>query len=580
MAGWLRWSLVVFGLSATSVRADVISLKDGSVIECKITNSSVIKNNQQFIEIENEKKEKKEIPVDQIAAVYKGETSWEARERNMKWYNEQPPKIKAVEDKGKTEEIWKIHASVAKECKRRKLDEQHLLHAKKAYEVRKTEAKDDMEAHTQMAMWLEKELSLFDEAQDEYRMVYDKKKEKAADKDAEHYNLGKWCETKSLYDESEAEYNKAIELNAKNAMAKQGLDRLRQIREVLVNSVLFRTVKDQMKNAVSYYKTKGNPDGSYGSDVDEAGVQGHRAQASLCGMGLIAQWEFDGADKPEVLKTVPKEIDKCLKFVIGAPEEKKALRGPDVWGNVWSIAFLTMCYKKQQFKAQKDEIKKKIDSCYGALARLQGPDGGWSYYDFAHNTSTAFVTATAINHMHDAKKAGIPIPDQIYQRAVNCLKGCKQSDGIFNYATGTKQTVEGSQGRACCCEMALYQAGQGGKPQIQNAVENFFKYRHILSAVKGKAGTHMGTGGTAPYYYLFGHYWCARAIKQLDKGVQNGYLAKLRDVILPDQESDGCIWDFPLPKYHKEYGSAFGGLILYQIATLESQADPKLNQGK
>jgi hypothetical protein len=109
-------------------------------------------------------------------------------------------------------------------------------------------------------------------------------------------------------------------------------------------------------------------------------------------------------------------------------------------------------------------------------------------------------------------------------------------------------------------------------------VENFFKYRHILSAVKGKAGTHMGTGGTAPYYYLFGHYWCARAIKHLDKGMQNGYLAKLRDVLLPDQESDGSIWDFPLPKHHKEYGSAFGGLTMYQIATLEKPEDSKLNQ--
>jgi hypothetical protein len=569
MAG-LR-ATVAFLAFTTFLYADVVSLKDGSVIECKITNSSVVKNNQQFIEIENEKKEKREIPVDQIAAIYKGETSWEARERNMKWYNDQKDKVK---------DTWAAHASFAKQCKQRKLDDQHLTHARKAYEMRKAEAKDDMEAHDQMARWLEKELSLFDEAQGEYRLVYEKKLEKAKDKDSEHYNLGKWCETKALYDEAEKEYNEAIKLNAKNTMAKQGLDRLKQIREVLVNPQLFRTVKDQMKSAVAFYKTKGNPDGSYGSDVVEAGVQGHRAQAALCGLGLIAQWEFDGADKPDVLKTIPREIDKVLAFIIGAPEEKKALRGPDVWGNVWSIAFLTQCYKKQQFKAQKDQIKAKIDACYGALTRLQGPDGGWSYYDFARNTSTSFVTAAAIIHMHDAKKAGIPIPDQIYQRAVNCLKGCKQSDGIFMYATGTRQTVEGSQGRATVCETALYLAGQASKAQIQNAVENFFKYRHILSAVKGKAGTHMGTGGTAPYYYLFGHYWCARAIKQLDKSVQNAYLAKLRDVLLPDQEGDGCMWDFPLPKHHKEYGSALGGLTLYQIATLEPTGDAKLNPGR
>jgi hypothetical protein len=570
MVGLLRVLTVLSALSLP-VWADVVSLKDGSVIECKITNSSVVKNNQQFIEIENEKREKREIPVDQIAAIYKGETSWEARERNMKWYDGQKDKVK---------DTWQGHTSVAKECKRRKLDEQHLLHAKKAYELRKAEAKDDMDAHDQMARWLEKELFLFDEAQGEYRLVYEKKKEQAKDKDSDHYNLGKWCETKSLYDEAEEEYNTALKLNEKNSMAKTGLERLRQIREVLVNPALFRTVKDEVKSAVGYFKAKGNPDGSYGSDVVEAGVQGHRAQASLCGMGLIMQWEFEAADKADASKKIPPEVEKCLKFVLGSPEERKALRGPDVWGNCWVIAFLSQCYKKPQFKAQKDEIKKKIEAEYAALQRQMGPDGGWSYYDFSKNTSMSFLTAATIIHMFDAKKAGIPIPEQTLQRAVACLKAQNQGGGVWMYRTTVKQTIEGSQGRAAVCEMAMMLAGQGSKQAIQVAVDNFFKYRHILAAVKGKRGTHMGTGGTAPYYYLYGHYWTARAIKQLDKSVQNGYLSKLRDIILQDQEADGCLWDFPLPKHHKEYGSAMGSMILYEIGTLEKQESPKLNQGK
>jgi hypothetical protein len=243
---------------------------------------------------------------------------------------------------------------------------------------------------------------------------------------------------------------------------------------------------------------------------------------------------------------------------------------------------LTTCYKKYQFKSQKEEIKKKIEAEYAALQRQMGPDGGWSYYDFCKNTSMAFLTAAILVHMKDAEKAGIPIPDQTFQRALSCLKGHDQNNGVWMYRTTVPQTVEGSQGRACVCEMALAAAGVGNKQRIQLAVENFFKYRHILAALKGKQGTHdYSKGGTAPYYYLYGHYWCARAIKQLDKSVQNGYLDKLRGIILQDQENDGCVWDFPIPKHHKEYGSAFGALIMYQIATLENpNAGPKLNQGK
>jgi hypothetical protein len=551
--------------------ADIVTLKDGAVIECRIVNSGIVRDNRQFIEVENEKKEKREIAVDQIVSLYKGETSWEARERNLKWYGEQKEKVK---------ETWAGHASFARQCKQRKLDDRHLEHARKAYALRRAEAKDDMEAHDRMARWLEKELFLFDEAQAQYRLVYEFKKARAKDKDSERYNLGKWCESKALYDDAEAEFAEAVNLNPKNAMARQGLERLKLLRESLFNPATFRTVKDQLLKAAAYYKPKANSDGSYGGDIAEAGVQGHRGQASICGLGLIAAWEAEAADRPDALKTPPAEVDKCLTFVLGSPEERKALRGPDVWGNCWAIAFLAACLRKPALKDRHPQIKAKIEACYGGLTRQMGPDGGWSYYDFAKSTSMAFLTAAVIVHLHDAKRAGVPIPDQLHQRAVACLKAQDQGNGVWMYRTTVKQTVEGSQGRAPLCETAMLLSGQGSQAKVQVAVDNFFKHRGILAQLKGKSGTHdMSKGGTAPYYYLYGHYWAARAIKQLDRGVQNGYLSKLRDIVVQDQESDGCLWDFPMARTCKVYGSALGALIFYQIGTLEP-LDPKLNQGR
>jgi tetratricopeptide (TPR) repeat protein len=569
MRRWLA-TAAVFS-TATALWADIVTLKDGSVIECKIVKTGVVKDNKGYIVVEDEKKAQREIAQEEIAAIYPGETSWEARARNLKWYGDQKPKVK---------ETWQGHASFSKQCRQRKLDAEAAAHAAKSYELRKAEAKDDMEAHDQMARWLERELNLFDQAAEEYRIVYQFKKEKAADKPAERCNLGRWCETKSLFAEAEAEYKEALRLDPKSTTAARGLEKLNQIREVQVHPAIFRTVKEQVLTAVGTFRSKQAGDGAYGADVTEAGVQGHRGMSGIMGLALVAAWEVEGIDRPDATKAAPRDLERVLDFMLGSQEEKKALRGPDVWGNVWSIGFLTRCYRKPAFKARKEMIRAKIESNMAALTRMLGPDGGWMYYDFAKSTSASFVGQAAINHMIDAREAGIPIAEQTLQRAVSHLRSTKQSPGIFMYRTGVRQTVEGSAARAPGCEMALLRAGQGSPADLAAAVDNFFKYRHIIEKIKGKKGTHMGAGGTAPYYFLYGHYWCARAVKELDPGMQAGYLARMRDLLLRDQDGDGTFSDWPVTKPCKEYGSALGALSLFELGTLKRVEGKTANLGR
>lgn len=92
----------------------------------------------------------------------------------------------------------------------------------------------------------------------------------------------------------------------------------------------------------------------------------------------------------------------------------------------------------------------------------------------------------------------------------------------------------------------------------------------MIQKIKGQRGTHIGEGRTAPYYYLYGHYWMARAIKALDRPMRNAYLERLRDAILADQEKDGTFWDWPMFRHHRTCGTALGAMCLYQIMHLFS----------
>lgn len=193
------------------------------------------------------------------------------------------------------------------------------------------------------------------------------------------------------------------------------------------------------------------------------------------------------------------------------------------------------------------------------------------YYHFAKKTGASFTGGALLIALVEAKEEGLAVDEQLFSRGLAHLKKMKQQDGVFMYRTGVRQKVEGSQGRSGVCELALLECGEGSIEAVRIAADNFFKYRHILEAVKGKKGTHMGTGGTAPYYFLYGHLWIARAIKKLDAATRDAYQARLRDKILQDQEGDGSFSDWPLTKKHAVYGSAMGALILHHIGTIEPQ---------
>jgi hypothetical protein len=540
-------------------------MKDGSVIECKIVKENVVKNNQQHFLIEDEKKAQREIPVDQIAAIFRGKPSWEVRADNLAWYEK---------ESAKDRETWSKQFAFAKDCKRRQLDSQAVTHFEKAYELRKPEIKTAADRE-KLAKWLEKDCGLFDAAQTEYLAVYEEKKTTVAATPSDRFNLGKWCESKALYIEADTEYQEALKLDANYASAQRALERLKQLRETLVHPALYRSVKEQLIDGSGYYSKKILKDGSYGSDVSEAGVQGLRAMTALCGMGMIAQWEFEGVDKPDVLKTLPKEIDQALEFILGAPEQKKALRGPDVWGAIYSIEFLAKLLDKDALKTKREAIRAKLKACIDGLSRMQVQDGGWAYYDKNLGRPNSFVTAPAILALTMAKKQGIDIPKDMIERAAKSLLAQRQSDGVFMYKSGARQSPEGSCARAPLCELALLLTGNSTKEKVQGAVDSFFKYRHILEKIKGQKGTHIGSGATAPYYFLMGHLYTARAIKALDKNVQGAYLTKLRDIMFGCQESDNSWWDTPLEKDNKIYGTALGVLTLYHLATLGSDADTR-----
>lgn len=550
----------VLAVLVAAASADIVALKDGAVLECRILKKRteiVHGETRTVLEVETAPGKRRTLFESEIAWIQRARVSWEARAEAMQWYSIR--RFHVAPD-------WKSHFRFAKECRRKKLYEQAYHHFKQAYEFRRRETPDTVEGHARLAEWLLNDCELYGEAVEEFRIVYAFRRKEAGTA-ADHMALGDWCEKRLLYDEAEQEYRAALGIQPGLAAAQKALKDLQKLRLASFHPRFYRELREPFRKAVEWLRGRQNRDGSFGGDLRTAGVQAHRGVTALAGIALLNGWELL---RVEGSRPVPREVKRILEWFLSQPPNMKRLRGPDVWGNVFGLEFLVKCYTLRDLRSFRSRIREKVKEIYEALAAIQGADGGWMYYDFARNSSAAFVTSAMIVNMLAAKREGIGPSEQMIERAISHLKRVKLGEANYTYRTGQRLPLEGNTYRSPICELAMFLTGNGNEESLRLAIDNFFKYRHIVKKIKGRRGTHIGQGRTAPYYYLYGHYWMSRAIKALDRKVQAAYLERLKNAILPDQEPDGTFWDWPMFRYHKTCGTALGAMCLFQIMSMSS----------
>ncbi|MHC4605781.1 MAG: prenyltransferase/squalene oxidase repeat-containing protein, partial [Planctomycetota bacterium] len=472
--------LVAAALCAVPASADIVALKDGTVLECRLIDKrteDVHGVTRAVWEVETSPGARRTLLEEQVAWTHRARVSWESGAEARKWYavrkNHVVPK-------------WQDQFAFAKECRRKNLYSETYRHFEKAYKLRKPEIPDTVEGHEQLAEWLLNECELYAEAEEEFRIVYKARSGKVSSA-AGHMKLGRWCEKRLLYDEAEAEYRAALKRKPELAEAKKALKDLQKLRLASFHPKFHKELRGPFLDAIEWLKGKQNSDGSFGRDINVAGVQGHRGMTALCGTALIHAWELSQIERSD------------------RPPNVKKLRGPDVWGNVWGIDFLVRCHRIRGFREFRGRIKEKLDEIYATLKQIQNVDGGWGYYDFAKNSSTVFVTAAMLVAFEFALSEKVGPDDALLESAVNLLKRSKLSEANYTYRRGQRIPLEGNTYRSPLCVLALLLAGQATQDELRLACDNFFKYRHIVKKIKGKRGTHIGQGKTAPYYYLFGH---------------------------------------------------------------------------
>lgn len=347
---------------------------------------------------------------------------------------------------------------------------------------------------------------------------------------------------------------------------------------------------------VAFLKDKQNSDGSWGGpgeaiwtftgDVWSAPETHHTwrvATTGLCTMALIQSGSPDANQS-----AVSRAIEYLLANTdVRRPNEWDTMNS---WAYIYSLQALAIASLDPRFRedAQKLEAFRAAGKkLVGRLVEYQSLSGGWGYLEMDPPVTqrlqwaTSFTTAAALVAFADARKAGLELDETMVRRALGAVQRCGLPNGAYTYsvqATADPRGMEwidqikGSLGRIQCCNVALHLNDRIiAEEKLATGLDYFFRYHRFLDIARNRPIPHETYYFNSGYFYLFGHYYAARAIELLPPERQRAYFSKLRAEVVKIQQKDGSMYDYDMHAYHKPYGTAFGVLTLTE--SLRDQPD-------
>lgn len=342
--------------------------------------------------------------------------------------------------------------------------------------------------------------------------------------------------------------------------------------------------RDAAREGVAYLLQAQNSNGSWGSprattgfDVLASPPGSHDAfrlaTTALCVMALGGAAKTDPAAAAARLRGLEFLLDRGGELRRANPMELY-----NVWGHGFAAQALAEVYPEFRDGPLGARIRTAWEREVGALERYETAWGGWNYYDFAARTQTpsmeptSFTTATVLAAFEEGKRAGLPVPQRLAERALKIVEKCRKPDGSYLYDFGHRyypmhpaNQMKGSLGRAQACNFALAAWGRLDAAALREGLEALFAEHRFIEIGRKRQWPHEGWYANAPYYYYYGHYYAARIIERMDPEDRAEFAPKLLGKVVPLQEPDGSWWDYNMYDYGKPYGTALALMILVRL---------------
>lgn len=268
-----------------------------------------------------------------------------------------------------------------------------------------------------------------------------------------------------------------------------------------------------------------NPDGSFGQGSEP--YRGNVAICSLAGLAFLAQGSTPNEGK------WGRQVESILNYLLDNAEPSgliiRRMGGRQesrvMYGHGLATLFLAECYGM----SEREDLRDKLDRAVRLILQSQNAEGGWRYDPRPPDRADISVTAAQVMALRAAKNAGVHVPKETIDRAVDYVKKCQNADGGFMYRL---PSGESGFARSAMALASLQCAGIHEGPEVDAA----FRY---LDRFAPSDVDKSGQG-----YFFFGHYYAGQAYWLRGGLIWPRWYGAIRDELLSLQNDDGTWFSF------------------------------------
>lgn len=295
-----------------------------------------------------------------------------------------------------------------------------------------------------------------------------------------------------------------------------------------------------IQKGLEYLVSEQNEDGSFGSGRYGKNI----AVTALSCIALLGDGNLPGRGP------YGKNVEKGLEFVLKCSTETGLLaadstNGP-MYGHGFATLFLGEVYGMTQGGGETTysaRVHEALVKACRLIEQSQNPEGGWRYNPVPYDADVS-VTICQIMALRSARNAGIEVPKEVIDKAVEYVRQCQNPDGGFRY-----QLNQGFSAwpRSAAGVASLYYAG-------------IYKDEALDKGVEYLATTALPGATNAPTaHYFYGHYYAVQAMYLAGGRSWAEWWPAIRKELIERQQTDGS---WPDASVGPAYGTAMSLIVL------------------
>lgn len=301
-----------------------------------------------------------------------------------------------------------------------------------------------------------------------------------------------------------------------------------------------KEVDEAVRRGLRLLASRQKPDGSFLSNDwgRDAGV------CSLVGLALLSRGVRSGYGP----------TGDCLaligKYICGQAQESGfiVVQGSPSHGQMYGHGFATLFLSELYGSTPESDIRPKLSAAVDLIVRSQNDQGGWRYEPRPFDADLS-VTVCQVMALRAARNAGIGVPKETIDRAVDYIRRSQNADGGYMY-----QLTGGSSRFAltAAAVVALYNAGIYEGPEIDSAI----------TFLQSNLAANNSLDRNNFFYYA--HYYSAQAFWHRGGQAWEQWYTRLKRTLLTQRNQQGGWFDYN----SLEYGTAMACIVLNMPRTV------------